>query len=80
MAQRRKSLRRKSLRRNNRTTLKRGGMDKTNKPVKAEETSKKNDPSSIVHFPRTGPEWEEDLKRITSYKKKLDELAQKQKQ
>ncbi len=31
MAQRRKSIRRKSLRRNNRTTLKRGGMDKSRK-------------------------------------------------
>ena len=55
MAQQRKSLRRKSLRHKNRTTLKRGGGKGTkSKSVKAAKTSHKNEPSSIVYFPRTG--------------------------
>jgi hypothetical protein len=75
MAQRRKSIRHKSLRRNNRTTLKRGGMEKTNKPVKTEKTSQKNEQ---VHYPRTNEQWEAEFIRLhsPSFKQYLNERAQ----
>ena len=79
MAHRCKSIRHKSIRHKNRTTLKRGGVpDSKRESKKAEKTSHKIEPSSIVYFPRTGKYTHDDDETDDEFEKEFKYLNSKE--